>query len=373
MRFTVSSAALSSKLQALARVINSKNALPILDCFLFQVKGNSIVLTASDSENVLKTTIETTEAEGEGEFAINNKTILDALKELPDQPLTFDIDASTLQMRIMYQNGSYDIIGQNAEAYPEFIPLDEQHTTITIPSAVLAAGIERSLFATAQDELRPQMNGIFFDLNEESLTLVASDGHKLVRDRLFSIKGQPASYILPKKPANILRNSLQKLEGDVTITFDERNSVIVYDSFTLTCRLIEGHYPNYNAVIPKDNPNRIILDRTAMLGALKRVIIFASAASNLVKFHFESGQLTMSSQDVDYSTSATEHIDCQYEGSSINIGFKGSAMIEILNNLKSDEVVLELADPSRAGLVTPSEQPKDEDVLILIMPMLLSD
>lgn len=374
MRFSVSSTALNSRLQALSQVINSKNSLPILDCFLFKLESSKLTLTASDSENVLTTTFDVTDNEGEGSFAIANRTIRDAVKELPEQPLDFDIDMTSLQINVKYQNGTYNLIGQNAEEYPLAQPLDEGVTSITVGTEVISNGIARALFATAQDELRPVMNGIYFDLTTESLTIVASDGHKLVRNKNFTVKGEnPAAFILPKKPAQILKGELAKSGGDVILRFNERNAEIIFGEFQLSCRLIEGRYPNYNSVIPKDNPNHVTIDRAAFLSAMRRVIVFASSSSMLVKYHIENSILTMSSQDIDFSTSAEEHIDCDYAGTPMSIGFKGTSMIEILNNLSSQEVILELADPSRAGIIVPSEQPENEDVLMLIMPMLLND
>ena len=252
--------------------------------------------------------------------------------------------------------------------------VDENVTSITLGAEVLSNGITRSLFATAQDELRPVMNGIYFDLTTESLTIVASDGHKLVRNKNFTVKGDnSASFILPKKPAQILKGELGKSGGDVMVKFNERNAEITFGDFNLSCRLIEGRYPNYNSVIPKDNPNCVTIDRASFLSAMRRVIVFASASSMLVKFHIESGKITMSSQDIDFSTSAEEHLDCEYNGTPMNIGFKGTSMIEILTNITSSEIILELADPSRAGIIVPSEQSENEDVLMLIMPMLLND
>jgi DNA polymerase III subunit beta len=374
MRFNVSSTALSSRLQALAQVINSKNSLPILDCFLFDVQNDKLTITASDSENTLITTLEITDVEGEGSFAIANRTIREAVKELPEQPLNFDVDMQSLKMNISYMNGSYSVIGQNAGEYPLSQNITEDFTTIMMGAEVLNDGITRSLFATAQDELRPVMNGIYFDLTTDSLTIVASDGHKLVRNKNFTVKGDAAaSFILPKKPSQILKGELGKSGGDVTLIFDKRNAEVKFGDFKLSCRLIEGRYPNYNSVIPSNNPNHITVDRVAFLSAMKRVIVFASAASMLVKYHIESGKLTMSSQDIDFSTSAEEQIDCEYDGTPMSIGFKGTSMIEILSNLTSHDVILELADPSRAGIITPSEQPENEDVLMLIMPMLLND
>ena len=374
MRFTLSSTALSSRLQTLARVINSKNSLPILDSFLFEVRNQQLFITASDSENVMRSVLALDQVDGEGNFAVPNRTLLDAMKELPEQPLTFDIDLNTLTIKIIYQNGLYNFTSQSADEYPRVQPIPDGATVITIDSQTLADNISRSIFATAQDELRPVMNGIYFDLTPNSLNVVASDGHKLVRNKNFTIKSEnPAAFILPKKPATLLKNVLGKDGGDVVIKFDDRSAEISFADGVLFCRLIEGRYPNYNSVIPQNNPNQLNIDRRSLIGALKRVLPFASESSQLIRFHLEAGKLELSSEDIDFATSAKEVVTCEYAGQSMNIGFKGSSLSEILNNLQGDEVQIELADPSRAGIIVPAQQPENEDVLMLIMPMLLND
>lgn len=374
MRFTVSSSALNSRLTSLSKVINSKNAMPILDCFLFEVANNRMIITASDGENVMRTSLTLDQCEGDGKFAVSNRTILDAVKELPEQPLTIDVDIVSMAIKVVYQNGLYNFIGQNPETYPTVQPMTDNATVLTLPNNVLADNITRSIFATASEELRPVMNGIYFDLTSESLAVVASDGHKLVRNKYFGVKSEnPTSFILPKKPATLLKNILGKDDSDVVIRFDDRNADITFGDTVLQCRLIEGRYPNYNSVIPQDNPNHLTIDRKVLGGALRRVLPFASESSQLVRLHLEMGKMEISSEDVDFSTSAKEEIVCDYNGSTMNIGFKGSSLSEILNNLSSEEIVLELADPSRPCLIIPSEQPENEDVLMLIMPMLLND
>lgn len=374
MRFTLSSSALNNRLQALAKVINSKNSLPILDCFLFEVSGNQLNITASDSENVMQSTLPLDDCSGEGSFAVPNRTILDAVKELPEQPLTFDVDTNEFKIKILYQNGIYNFAAQNAEEYPRALSVPEAATTVTIDGSELGDSISRSLFATAQDELRPVMNGIYFDLTADSLAIVASDGHKLVRNKNFSVKSdEPASFILPKKPATLLKNVMAKDAGEVIIRFDDRSAEVIYGEGKLVCRLIEGRYPNYNSVIPQDNPNKLTIDRRSLIGALRRVLPFASESSQLIRFHLEPGKLELTSKDVDFATSAQENITCDYSGMKMDIGFKGSSLSEILNNLGSDEVSIELADPSRAGIIVPVSQPENQDILMLIMPMLLND
>ena len=374
MRFTLSSTALGSRLQTLARVINSKNSLPILDSFLFEVRNQQLFITASDSENVMRSVLALDQTEGEGSFAVPSRTLLDAMKELPEQPLSFEVNTDNFTIKIIYQNGLYNFTAQNADEYPRAQQIPDGANAITIDSQALADCISRSLFATAQDELRPVMNGIYFDLTPESLNVVASDGHKLVRNKNFNIKSEaPAAFILPKKPATLLKNVLGKDGGDVVIKFDERSAEISFSDGVLTCRLIEGRYPNYNSVIPQNNPNQLVIDRRSLIGALKRVLPFASESSQLIRFHLEAGKLELSSEDIDFATSAKEVVTCEYTGQSMNIGFKGSSLSEILNNLQGDEVQVELADPSRAGIIVPASQPENEDVLMLIMPMLLND
>lgn len=374
MRFNISSSTLSSRLLTLAKVVNSKNSLPILDSFMFEVHNGQLAVTASDSENVMRTLLQLDGCEGEGNFAVNNHTIIDAVKELPEQPLTIDVNYDEWKMYITYQNGSYNFPIQNADEFPKTQPINEGATTITMEASVLQDNITRSLFATAQDELRPVMNGIYFDLTPDALAIVSSDGHKLVRNKNFMVKSDvPASFILPKKPATLLKNVLGKDGGEVVVKFDERAAEINFADGTLTCRLIEGRYPNYNSVIPQDNPNQITIDRKSLLGALRRVLPFASDSSQLIRFQVDNGTLTLKAEDIDFATNAKESITCSYTGQPMSIGFKGSSLVEILNNLNSDDVVVELADPSRAGVIVPSVQPENEDVLMLIMPMLLND
>ena len=374
MKFTLSSGALNSRLQSLAKVINSKNSLPILDSFLFEVANNSLKITASDSENIMQTTIALDQCEGDGVFAVPSRTILDAVKELSEQPLTFDIDVNALTIKILYQNGIYNFTAQNADEYPRTTSVPDGATLLTIDSSTLADNISRSLFATAQDELRPVMNGIYFDLSADCLAIVASDGHKLVRNQNFSINSDtPASFILPKKPATLLKNTLSKDGGDVIIKFDDRTAEINFSDTVLTCRLIEGKYPNYNSVIPQNNPNKMVIDRKALISALRRVLPFSSESSQLVRLSLTAGKLELSAEDIDFATSAKEQIVCDYTGNAMSIGFKGGSLQEIINNIDSNEIEMQLADPSRAGIVVPAEQPENENVLMLLMPMLLND
>jgi len=373
MRFTVSSTALSSKLVALSRVINSKNALPILGDFLFEIENSVLHLTASDSENVMKTQLDLIESDGDFRFAISNHDLLEAVKGFSEQPITFDVDLEQNLVKITYQNGLFSLPVDNADEFPVAQPISDFAKSIVLPNATLAENINRSLFATAQDELRPVMNGIYFDLTPDHLAVVASDGHKLVRNKIFSIKSEePSAFILPKKPANLLKNLLGKDGGDVTIRFDERNAEINFGDGVLLCRLIEGRYPNYNSVIPQNNPNEVRLDRLSLLAALRRVQPFSNDSSNLVRFHVEGTTFQLDAEDYDFSKTATERMTCDYNGMPITIGFKGNAFIEILSNIECPDVLIQLADSSRAGLVLPSEQPEDQEIVMLMMPMLIN-
>lgn len=373
MRFVASSSALSGRLQSISRVINSKSSLPILDCFLFDFNGNTLTITASDGETTLVTTTEVIECDSNARFCINAKTILDSMKEISEQPLTFTINLDTNEIVVTYQNGTFSIIGQNADEYPQTTLMDINFSELEMPASTLLSGINHCLFATADDELRPVMNGIYFDITTENVTFVASDGHKLVRDKNLAIHGQEnAAFILPKKPATLLKNLLPKESGDVKVQFDQRNACIIMENNRLTCRLIEGRYPNYNSVIPENNPNRATIDRPTLLSALKRVLVFSSQSSALIKLHLEPNRLVVSGQDIDYSTSAEEQVMCEYNGNTMDIGFKGTFLIDILNNLDSQEIVIELADASRAGVVVPGEQGESEDILMLLMPMMLT-
>ena len=375
MRFTLSSSALSTKLGILSKVINTKNSLSILDSYLFEIRGGQLIITASDNANMMRCYVALSDYEGEGAFCIPNRIIQAAVKELPEQPLTFEVSSPDNSVKVIYQNGSYRVAGQNADDYPNLQPIENDVTEISIPASTLASNIQRTMFATANDELRMVMNGLYFDLREDSLNIVASDGHKMVRNMIFSCKTtNPSSFILPKKPAGLLRSVLDlNDETEITIRFNNNNAEIKFPDGILSCRLIEGRYPNYSSVIPTDNPNVVNIDRKGMMSALRRVLPFASESTQLVKLRLSPNNLELSSEDLDFATAAHEDLVCDYNGAQMSIGFKGSAIFDILNNLSSDNVTIELGDPSRAGVIRPSEQPENEDILMLIMPMLLSE
>ena len=374
MKFIVSSSDLSAHLQAISRVINAKNTLPILDSFLFELRDGTLYMTGSDGETTMTTQVEVTESEKDGKIAINAKTMLDALREGADVPLTFEVDEDTMAVTVSYMNGHYSLMGQNADVYPLPLGLGDQYTKVVISSSVLQKAIGCTLFATANDELRPVMNGIYFDITEQDITFVASDGHKLVRYRTTAASGSnQAAFILPKKPAGLLKNLLVKEEGDVTLAFNDRNCVIMVGDYRLVCRLIEGKYPNYNSVIPNNNPYVLTLDRQTAISSIRRVSIFSSQASSLIKLTLCENKLTLYAQDIDFSTSAQETIDCQYEGVDMSIGFKSTFLLDIFSNIDCDNVAVAVADPSRAGVIKPVDQEEGESLLMLLMPMMLND
>jgi DNA polymerase-3 subunit beta len=375
MKFVISSTELLSHLSAISKVISSKSTMPILDNFLFNLTGNEIVVTASDLESTLITSIELDNTEGEGIIAIPAKLLIDTLKEFPEQPLTFQINTENFAVEIFSENGKFSIVGQSGEDFPELPSVNEESaTSVRLGQRVLLKGIEKTLFATADDELRPVMNGIFIELSDENISFVASDAHKLVRyRRTDTVSEFDSSFILPKKPAGLLRNLLPREDNDVMLEFDEKNAIFTLSQYKLICRLLEGNYPSYNSVIPSENPNKMVIDRQAFYNTLKRVSVFSNQASNLIKLTINDNQLVVSAQDIDYSISAVERLNCEYNGEEIEIGFKSTFLLEILANLSAGEIRLEMSDPSRAGLLLPVEVDEDvEDVLMLLMPMMIN-
>lgn len=375
MKFVVSSTELLGHLQAISRVISSKNTLPILDNFLFNISGNDLEITASDLESTLITRMHLDNITGSGTVALPARILLDTLKEFSEQPLTFDINPDTMAVVINSENGRFSIVGQNGIDFP-VLPVikKEKRFGFNVPADVLLAGISRTLFATADDELRPVMGGILVEASTSRLTFVASDAHKLVRYQRSDAKADDnASFILPKKPASLLKNILPRENGVVAVEFDDRNAFFNLSDYRVVCRLVEGNYPNYNSVIPKNNPRKVRIDRLEFYNILRRVSVFSNQASNLVKLQFTPNQITVSAQDVDFSISAYERHKCLYEGDDMEIGFKSVFLLEILSNIASQDVVIELADPTRAGLFLPSETAnEDEDLLMLLMPMMIN-
>lgn len=376
MKFVVSSSELLSHLSAVHRVINTKNTLPILDNFLFQLDDSNLIITACDLETTLSSHLKLENASESGIIAIPARILSDILKEFPEQPLTFDIDTETLKIVIQSENGQFSIVGQNGSDFPQ-LPLlkEESKSSLRLASEILLSGISKTIFATAEDELRPVMNGIFLEMNDDSVTFVASDAHKLVKYKRSDLKTEiSSSFILPKKPASLLKNILPKTDVDVLLEFDDKNAIFTFKTFVLICRLVEGKYPSYNSVIPTDNPNKVTIDRIDLYNSLRRVSVFSNQASNLIKLSLSGNLMNVSAQDIDFSISAYERLNCQYDGEEMEMGFKSTFLIEILSNIASSDVILELSDPSRAGILLPVDKEDDhEDLLMLLMPMMVGN
>ena len=372
MKFNVSSKELFAQLQAASRVIAAKNSLQILECVLFDLKGEQLTLTASDGETMLRTSIQVESAQGEGKVAIAAKMLLETLKEFSEQPLTFHIDDQNFGLNITSANGTYSFVGANGNEYPE-MPIETGENSFEIGADVLLDAINKTIFCTADDELRPVMNGIYFDLVEDKITMVATDAHRLVRYTNAAVSSaQPVSFILPKKPAMLLKQVLKGPDA-VSVNFGAKNATFSFGQTTVVCRQIEGRFPNYNAVIPQNNTNKVVVDRQTIVNACKRVAVFANTGTSLIKLALSENQIKISAQDIDFSTSAEETIVCDYTGMPMAIGFKAPFLIEILSSIASQDVVLALADPARAGLILPSENEDGQELLVLLMPMLLND
>ncbi len=374
MKFNVSSTKLFAQLQAVSRVIASKNSLAILEDVLFDLNGSTLTLTASDGETTIRTSLDVENAEGAGKVASGARLLLETLKEFSEQPLTFSIDEQNFAVNMVSTNGTYSFVGVDGNEYPEMPATEEDTHSVTMSSKMLLDAINKTIFCTADDELRPVMNGIFFDIATDKITMVATDAHRLVRYTNTSVSAaEPISFILPKKPATLLKNILGKDDNEVVITFGQKNAKFEFGQTIVVCRQIEGRFPNYNAVIPQNNQNVVVVDRQTLINACKRVAVFANTGTSLLKLALSENQIKISAQDIDFSTSAEETIACEYNGMPMSIGFKAPFLIEILNAISSTDVKLQLADPARAGLILPTENEENQDLLLLLMPMLLND
>jgi len=374
MRFIVSSSALYSHLSAASRVMSSKNSMPILDCFLLNIRDGKATITASDSEKYFVTSVELIEMSDNAMFCIPAKTLMESIKELAEQPLTLEYNPGTNELIGIHQSGSFSVVGQSAEPFPIQQDINAEATKLIIPADMLLNGINRCLFATANDEIRLVMTGVYIDIKPESITFAGTDGRKLVRNLNTSIQpGIEAGFILPKKVCSILKSVLAKGENEITINFDKEKALIQTADFELYFRLVEGRYPNYNAVIPSNNPYQATVDRSSLMSALKRVSVFCNQSSGLMKVHLENNLMKLTGQDNDYATSAEENLFCDYTNNPISIGFSCQFLLEIANILESDNLTIQLADPSRPGIVVPAEQDPQDEVLMLLMPMMLNE
>ena len=374
MKFIVSSLKLLKAVQSLSGVINSNNTLPILDDFLFNISDNELKITASDLETTMIVTIQPDLVEGAGEVTIPARLLIDILKNFPDIPVSFNIDEATLAIEITTGEGRYKMVGHKSDEFPQ-VPVLEDASKWEIPADVLACGFEKTVFATGNDEIRPVMTGVFMEMTNNGLNFVATDAHKLVRYRRLDIKTDTlASFIVPKKPINQLKNALSgKADETVVVEFNKTNASFTMSGFKLVCRLIDGKYPNYEAVIPKSNPNKLTIDRQLLLAAIRRVAIFSSKATHQIRFKIAGQELTLTAEDLDYYNEAKERLTCNYSGDDMEIGFNSRFFQEMLGNLSQTEILLEMSAPNRAGLITPVDnQNADEDILMLLMPVMLN-
>ncbi len=373
MKFVVSSSTLLSHLQIVGRVISSKTTLPILNCLLFKLEGNTLEITASDLETRLSTKLTLDNVSGEGTIAIPNKILTDTLKEFSEQPLTFELDMTTQRISINSENGQYNIVGQPADEYPSTLQMGgDDEVSVTVSAELLLNSITRTIFAAGDDEMRPVVNGLFFDLMESNaITIAATDGTKLARYRCTEVPEHAlGSFILPKKPAQLLKVLMPREADSVNITFNSRVAQINLTDYTLVCRLAEGKYPNYNAAIPTNTPNVMTIDRMDIYSAIRRVSHFANAATNQIKFAIANNQCEISARDDDYAVSGQEMLPCEFTGDAIQIGFKANDMLEILSNLTTTHISACMSDATHACLYVPHEKENpNEDILMLIMPV----
>ena len=372
MRFIVSSSYLFKKLQTIGGVINSNNTMPILDNFLFELFKNKLVVSASDLETTIKGVIEV-ESDSEGSIAVPYKFLVDTLKMLPEQAITFIVnDNKTAQIRT--NNAEYSFAYYDAAEFPSIVDIPDPNK-VSIMGDVLATAIQTTIFATGNDDLRPIMNGVFFDFSENGLTFAATDAHKLVKyERKDIVSPHKTEFVMPKKPLNLLKGILAGSETDVTIEYNESNAKFSFDDMEYVCRLIDGKYPNYEAVIPKENPNKLVINRLLLLGSTKRVSIFSNKSTHQVRLKIVGNSIQIFAEDIEYSNKATETIPCSYEGDDMEIGFNAKFFIEMMNNLSSDEVMLEMSYPNRPGILTPADGlDEGEKVYLLVMPTMLGD
>ncbi len=374
MKFIVSSGTLLRQLQQISGVLNSSNPLPILDNFLFVVEQMTLTISASDLESTMTTSITLNEGKSNGKIAVPAKILLDTLKSLPDIPLTFLIDDKSHAIEIVSENGKYKLTGFDGEEYPK-VPQLEGSKAFSIKASALQKAINKTFFATGNDELRPVMSGVFFQLGKENVIFVATDAHKLVRyKRLDCTAPSEAAFIVPKKPLNLLKSILSSIDDDVMLKYTDQNVLFEFGNYSLVCRLIDGRYPNYEAVIPIENPNKLTIKRTDLLGSVRRVSIFSNKTTHQVRLKITGQELQISAEDLDFANEANERLTCNYSGEDMEIGFNARFLSDMLSNLDCENVNLEMSAPNRAGILVPADASEEaEDVLMLVMPVMLNN
>jgi DNA polymerase III subunit beta len=371
MKFSVSSSDLLKQLQVVNGAIASNPVLPILEDFLFTIQDNRLTIAATDLETSITTELEVM-ADANGCIAVPAKILLDTLKQLPQQPITFAYNEENYKIEITSAYGKYSLAGENGSDYPT-IPQPDTVDAVTIPSSSLSQAISKTIFATSNDDLRPAMTGVYFQVETNKIIFVATDAHKLVKYSALDVQSDVSTtFIVPKKALNLLKNALSA-GGDVNLAFNKANAFFSFGTTNLVCRLIDQRYPDYNAVIPIDNPNQLSVSRTDLQNSLKRIAIYANKTTNQVILNINSGSLNVSAQDLDFSNEATEQLPCTYDGNQLTIGFNAKFLIEMLGVMESDEIKMELSTPTRAGILLPQEQNDHSMILMLVMPVMLSN
>ena len=373
MKFIVSSTALLRSLQKISGVLSTSSTLPILEDFLFELTEEKLRITASDLETTISVELLTDKAEDPGIVAIPAKMLLDIMKTFPELPVTISVNMDNLGIELFAGEGKYKLVGHRSDEFPQVPTLDNTQS-VQLNGALLVNAFNKTLFATGNDELRPVMSGVLCEINKNEITFVATDAHKLVKYKRGDVKtGETASFILPKKPLSHLKNVMpDDDEVEVKLEFNDSNAVMEFEDITLICRLIDGKYPNYEAVIPTQNPFKLTVDRKNLLNALRRVAIFGSKSTHQVRFKISGKELILTAEDLDFSSEAKERLTCSYDGEDIEIGFNSRFMQEMLSTLDVDNVVVEMSAPNRAGILVPEESDGNEDILMLIMPVMLT-
>ena len=370
MKFIVSSSALLKQLQHISGVISSNTVLPILEDFLFEIEKNKLTVVATDLETVMKIHIDI-EARDSGRICIPAKILMDSLKNLPDQPLTFTIDKS-FGVEITSDNGKYKVMGENPDNFPKE-PAAKDTNMFPMSSGAVVTAINKTLFAVSNDDLRPAMTGVFFELDSKGITFVATDAHRLVRYRKTDVScPQKDSFIVPKKPLNLLKSALPDNDDELKISYNSNHLFIEHGTTELVCRLIDARFPDYKVVIPVENPYKMTVSRADFQNALRRVSVFSNKSTNQVALTISGAELQLAAQDIDFSFEGNERMTCRYEGEDIQIAFNAKFLIELLNASGSSEVVLELSTPTKAGIILPVEKEENEEVLMLAMPLMLN-
>jgi DNA polymerase-3 subunit beta len=371
MKFIVSSSSLLKHLQQIGGVINNNTVLPILEDFLFEIEDKKLTLVATDLETVMSVQMDV-ESKANGRVCIPSRILIDSLKNIADQPLTFNIDKN-FAVEITSDNGKYKVMGENPDNFPK-APTADDTTAFTMPSSALVTAINKTLFAVSNDDLRPAMTGVFFELAKDYIQFVATDAHRLVRFKRLDVKCPKSdNFIVPKKPLNLLKNVLPDNDDELTISYNSNHLFVTHGTTQLICRLIDARFPDYKVVIPNDNPYKLVVGKGDFQSALRRVSVFSNKSTNQVALNISGSELQMAAQDVDFSFEGNERMNCQYDGEDLQIAFNARFLIEMLNAAETEEVNVELATSTKAGIIKPTSSEPNEELLMLVMPLMLNN